>query len=58
MWGSRCTFKSAVSCGGRLAETRTLKASEEASPMSKRGLHAKEQPMETVFGMSSELQGG
>lgn len=36
----------------------TLDASEEASPMSKRGLHAEEQPMERVFGMSSELQGG
>lgn len=58
MWGSRCTFKSAVGCGGRLAETMTLKASEEASPMSKRELHAKEQPIERVFGMSNELQGG
>lgn len=58
MWGSRCNFKSDVGCGGRLTETMTLDASEEASPMSKRGLHAEEQPMERVFGMSSELQGG
>lgn len=38
MWGSRCHFKSDVGCGGRLTETTTLEAAEEAGHVSKREL--------------------
>jgi len=56
VWGSRCNFKSDVGCGGRLTETMTLEAAEEAGHVSKRELHAEEQLVERVLGPSSELQ--